>query len=406
MTNAAATTTTNSTGGTAIKRQKQTRRYVQQHEPLLPGLPDDLAQLCLSLVPPSLLYSVCHSWRRLIYSPSFPPFPSLYTLFYSSTTTTTTTTTTTSFPRNQSHQPNQTQSNPIEFLSFDPISSKWHRHPPPPPDPHYGPLLFRHPSFLSRNLPIQTVTVSNHLILLSATNYHFLPALSHPHIFHPDSNQWHLGPPFSTPRRWCAAGATNGTLYMVSGVGSQYSPDVARSAERWGMRKKEWVWERVASMKDGRFSRDAVDAVGWRGKLCMVNQKGNALKEGAVYDVENDRWEEMPEGMLVGWNGPATAMEEAVIYVVDEDKGVLKMYNHERDCWEEVIRSTRLKGAAQISAARGRICVVHGSGDGIIVVDVEIRPPKICTVQTPPLLHALAVHILPRISWPKLEAGY
>ncbi|XP_043696252.1 F-box/kelch-repeat protein SKIP25 [Telopea speciosissima] len=406
MANATATTTT-TTGGAATKRHRQTHQPVQQHQPLLPGLPDHLAQLCLSLVPPSLLYSVCHSWRRLIYSPSFPPFLSLYTLFYSSSTTaaTTTTTTTTSFLRNQSHQPNQLQPNPIEFLSFDPISSKWNRLPPPPSDSNHGPLLLRHPSFLSRNLPIQSVSVSNHVVLLAGTNPNLLPALSHPHIFHPNSNQWRIGPPFSTPRRWCAAGATNGKLYMVSGVGSHYSPDVARSAQRCDLRNEEWVWEKVAAFKDGRFSRDAVEAVGWRGKLCMVNLKGNAPKEGAIYDVENDQWEGMPEGMLIGWNGPATAMEEEVIYVVDEDRGMLRKYNPERDCWEEVIQSTHLKGAAQIAAASGKICAVHAGGVGIIVVDMLITPPRILTIETPPLLHALSVHILPRTTLPELEPG-
>ncbi|XP_042488546.1 F-box/kelch-repeat protein SKIP25 [Macadamia integrifolia] len=413
MANATNTTTTTTSGAAATKRHKQrhhqsSQQQQQQQQPLLPGLPDHLAQLCLSLVPPSLLYSVCHSWRRLIYSPSFPPFLSLYTLFYSSSAAAATATdaTTNSFLRNQSHHPNQKQSNPIEFLSFDPISSKWNRLTPPPSDPDHGPLLLRHPSFLSRNLPIQSVTVSDHLVLLAATNPYLLPALPHPYIFHPDSNKWHLGPRFSAPRRWCAAGATSGKLYMVSGVGSHYSPEVARSAERCDLRKKDWLWERVAAFKDGRFSRDAVEAVGWRGKLCMVNLKGNAPKEGAVYDVENDRWKEMPEGMLVGWNGPATAMEEEVIFVVDEDKGVLRKYNPERDCWEDVVRSIRLKGAAQIAAAGGKICAVHSSGVSIIIVDMLFTPPRLWTLETPPLLHAFAIHILPRISCPELEPGF
>uniref|UniRef100_A0A0D3GKQ9 F-box domain-containing protein n=1 Tax=Oryza barthii TaxID=65489 RepID=A0A0D3GKQ9_9ORYZ len=49
-------------------------------QPLLPGLPDHLAQLCLSPLPPRLLHAVCRPWRRLMYTPSFPPFLSLYAL--------------------------------------------------------------------------------------------------------------------------------------------------------------------------------------------------------------------------------------------------------------------------------------------------------------------------------------
>lgn len=148
-------------------------------------------------------------------------------------------------------------------------------------------------------------------------------------------------------------------------------------------------------MKDGRFSREAVDAVGWRGKLCMVNVKGDAAKEGIVYDVEEDTWKEMPEGMLLGFRGPVAAMEEEVMYVVDEAKGILSRYNCEDDVWEEILESPRFKGAEQIVAKRGKICVV--SVAGISVVDVEVAPPRISVVELPEGFEAVAVHILPRM---------
>ena len=68
-------------------------------------------------------------------------------------------------------------------------------------------------------------------------------------------------------------------------------------------KEKEWIWEKMAGLKDGRFSREAVEAIGYRGKLCMVNVKGNAIKQGGVYNVAMNQWEDMPEGMLAGWNG-------------------------------------------------------------------------------------------------------
>ncbi|KAL2490094.1 F-box/kelch-repeat protein SKIP25-like [Forsythia ovata] len=80
----------------------------------------------------------------------------------------------------------------------------------------------------------------------------------------------------------------------------------------------------MGGLKHGKFSRDAIDAIGWRGKLCMVNVKGDVAKEGAVYDVQTDAWEEMPVGMLVGWRGPAAAMDDDTIYMVDESKGALR----------------------------------------------------------------------------------
>ncbi|MBA0618572.1 hypothetical protein Godav_027892 [Gossypium davidsonii] len=355
---------------------------------LLPGLPDDLAQRCLSSLSPSLLFSVCHPWRRLLYFPSFPPFFSLYVLF------------------SPLHGPTTTNpvpggidpQNSIEFFSFDPISSSWTTLPTPPQNPPLH-LLHRHPSFLSRNLPIQSLTVSNHLVLIAATTHKLFPALSSPLVFHPESNSWFYGPQISTPRRWCVTGSAQGAVYMASGVGSHYQGDIARSMERWDLNKKResWGWENKAPLKDGRFSREEVEAVGYRGKLCMVNVKGNAVKEGAVYDVELDKWEEMPQGMVAGWNGPAATMDEDVIYVIDEVKGRLSKYDGENDCWEKVIELEQLKRAEQITAGRGKICAISEKGEKIVVVDVRDKPARFWEVAPPPGMEVVAVHVLPRM---------
>ncbi|XP_016447999.2 F-box/kelch-repeat protein SKIP25-like [Nicotiana tabacum] len=386
--------------GAAIKRRKN-----HYHQSLIPGIPDDIAQICLSLVQqPLTLYSVCQSWRRLLYSPSFPPFLSIYSLLK---------------PSQSKEQTNQYEDS-VEFANFDPISSKWHLLPPPPLEPPLR-LLLRHPSFISRHLPIQSVSVSGKFVLLAATTDHLLPALSRPLVFKPLSRKWTYGPPLATPRRWCAAGASRGVVYVASGIGSHYNQEVARSIEKWDLKsnnsycycahyscnhhhdkdkgtKSGWKWEKMGGLKDGKFSREAIEAVGWRGKLCMVNVKGNAAKEGIIYDVEKDTWQEMPEGMLVGWRGPAAAMEEEIIYMVDESKGALRKYYPGNDSWMDVLENEMLKGAQHMAAAGGRVCVVRRGGDGIAVVDVVAKPPSLVVVETPLGFQVLDVHILPRMS--------
>ncbi|KAF6146207.1 hypothetical protein GIB67_011679 [Kingdonia uniflora] len=375
------------------KRCKTSKNSDEMQQQLLPGLPDHLGQLCLSHLKNSsfLLYSVCKSWRNLIYSESFPPFLSLYALLSSTNNNTTTNT--------------ATPSSPIQFSSFDPISSTWIPLPlPPPPDPDSSlqPLVLQHPSFLARNLPIQSVAVAGHLVLLAATTHNLLPALACPLIFNPISNKWCLGPPFSNPRRWCAAGSVHRSLYVASGIGSGYTQEIARSAERLDLKKskarsEELEWEKVTPLKHGKFSREAVEAVGWRGKLYMVNVKGHAPKEGVVYNVENNLWEKMPEGMLFGWNGPATSMNEDVIYVVDEEKCVLKIYNPKTDCWDNVMESLKLKGAMQITAGGGKVCIVCTGGSDVVVVDVVHRPTSFWVVRPPMEKKFVAAHILPRL---------
>uniref|UniRef100_A0A2P2QMS3 F-box family protein n=1 Tax=Rhizophora mucronata TaxID=61149 RepID=A0A2P2QMS3_RHIMU len=393
------------------KRQKQCysnhhghSRSREDAQPLISGLPDHLAEVCLALVrQPALLSSVCHSWRRLIYSPSFPPFLSLYTVL--------------SPTRSLGSDHNRHDS--IQFLSYDPISSKWDPLPPlPPTDPPLR-LLLRHPSFISRNLPMQSVSASGNLVLLAATADNFFPALSRPLVFNPLSRNWTFGPPLATPRRWCAAGSTHGAVYVASGVGSQFSSDVAKSVEKWELQSQQtnayntnqiflsssssrisckWKWEKMKGLKDVRFCRDAVDAVGWRGKLCMVNVKGHAAKEGIVYDPEKQGWEDMPAGMVAGWRGPVAAMDEEVMYAVDEANGVLSKYDPERDQWECLMDSEKLIGAQQMAAGGGRLCIISGQGI-IVVVDVAVpKALRLWEMDAPPGFEAVAVHILPRMS--------
>ncbi|KAJ6777898.1 F-BOX/KELCH-REPEAT PROTEIN SKIP25 [Salix koriyanagi] len=390
------TTDTAATTKHPSKRRKLTTDQHQNHQeqPLIPGLPDHVAQICLSHVHPSTLYTVCHPWRRLIYSLSFPPFLSLYAVLSSTST---------------NHHLSNT--NPIQSFSFDPISSKWDPLPLPPPDPPLH-LLIRHPCFISRHLPIQSISVSGRLILIAATSHNFSPALSHPLVFNPLSGVWGYGPPLTTPRRWCAAGAAHDTVYVASGIGSQFNTGVARSAEKWDLESKNvgistianktitWKWKRVKELKDGRFCRDAIDAVGWRGKLCMVNMKGDAPKEGISYDTKKDAWENMPEGMLAGWRGPVASMDEETMYVVDEAKGVLRKYDPEKDYWEHMMESERLVGAQKIAAGGGRVCAICGCSTEIVVLDVAALPVKLWVVKTPPGLEALAIHILPRMTRP------
>ncbi|XP_021768374.1 F-box/kelch-repeat protein SKIP25-like [Chenopodium quinoa] len=354
----------------------------KQLQQLIPGLPDHIAQLILSKIPPSLLYTISHSWRSFIYSPLYPPFYSLYTLLIPNITI-----------KSSPSNPQQFLT-PISFFAFDPICSKWEPLPVPPPLS----LLLRHPPFISRDLPVQSVAVGNRLAVVAGTTEHLAPALSRPLVFDPISRDWRYGPSVPVPRRWCAAGALDTSLYMASGVGPHFSTDTARSVERWDLSRGCDKWEKVSSLRDGRFSREATDAIGWHGRLCMVNVKGDTAKQGAVYSAEQDLWGDMKEGMLSGWRGPAAAMDEEMIYVVDESKGVVRKYNEETDGWVDVVESDRLRGAQQMAARGGRLCVVCKGGSEIVVVDVVASPPQMWVVEPPQGFNVAAVHVLPRMS--------
>ncbi|XP_010460964.1 PREDICTED: F-box/kelch-repeat protein SKIP25 [Camelina sativa] len=358
---------------------------------LIEGLPDHISEICLSLVRrPSLLSAVCTRWRRLLYSPEFPPFPSLYALFVDTTS-----------------DPGRVNPS-VRFMCFDPVSSKWDPLPPPPPYPPLHRILYRHPSFISFNLPIQCVSAAGKLILIAGSNQQLSPAISHPLIFDPVSSSWSSGPQIGSPRRWCATGACDGAIYIASGISSQFSSCVAKSTEKLDLtdqisNNRRFNWEKLRDMRDLRFSREAIDAVGYKTKLLMVNVKGDAIKEGAIYDVVKDEWEAMPEEMVAGWRGPVAAMEEEILYSVDERRGTVRKYDEETREWSEVAvvegGEEMLKGATQVTAVAGKLCVVTVDGK-IVVVDVVAEPAMIWNVEVPYGLEPVSVHVLPRMSKP------
>lgn len=340
-----------------------------QEELLLPGLPDHLAHLCLSSLPPSLLFSVSRSWRRLLSSPHFPPYPNLYALL--------------SGP----------DPDPTSLSSFDPVTCKWAPlpYPPLPSLP-----LTRHPSFIARRLPIQSASAAGKLVLVSATAAGLSPAIPRPLVFDPSASRWHLGPAIPSPRRWCAVGSAAGAVYVASGVGSEYSSELARSAEKWDLKRAGSGWEPLSPLRDGRFSREPIEMVFSNGKLCMVNSRGRGAKEGIIYDVGSNSWGEMPAGLLLGWVGPAAVVEDGgPIFVVDDVSGVLRRYEWENDTWTVVMESEGFKGAVGVAGGGGMVCVTCGGGAAVMVVDV--KRGKVFTVLPPEGRSVVALHVLPRM---------
>ncbi|KAM3192786.1 hypothetical protein ACQJBY_069782 [Aegilops geniculata] len=362
-----------------------------QSQPLLPGLPDHLAQLCLSTLPPRLMHAVCRPWRRLLYAPSFPPFLSLYALL------------------------EDASDGGASFAAYDPIAARWDGLPAPPmPSP---PPTLCHPSFLSRRLPLQSVAAAGKLVLVAGSTQSLHPALCRPLVFDPaaaPAPRWQVGPKVPlAPRRWCAAGAARGSVFVAGGVGAGYDLAVARSGATWDPARPSAPWEPLPPLRDGRFSRDAAEAVCSGGKVCMVNLRGSGAKEGAVFDLVAGRWEDMPPGMLAGWKGPAAASPDSgdTIFVVDEERGALNAYDWGSDRWTTVAEAGLLKGAAEMAAGGGRVCVVSHGGAKVVVVDVTPKarsrgsttpaPPRMWEVEAPAGRRVVSLHVLPRMTRPE-----
>ncbi|CAN6461357.1 unnamed protein product [Victoria cruziana] len=368
---------------------RKSRRRPDTGSELISALPDHVSQLILHRLPPSLLFSVCRSWRRLLYSPSFPSpaFSCLYALL---------------FPASAAAGvcADGDGESVLHLSAFDPLSSRWGHLPSPPVR-----LLLSHPSILCHRLPVQSISFRRSLLLISATTdrLRLRPALDRPLIFEPESSAWTPGPPFTSPRRWCACGSVSGSVYLASGVSAEWSPHVARLLEKWDLDSpdEEARWERRTPLSNSKFCRETIEAVGWRAKLWMVNVKGGRHREGLVYDTRSDRWQDMPVGMLAGWTGPVASDDTdgsgfGPMYCADEKLGTLKVYDDTADAWRVVVESEYLRGATQLAAKAGKVCVVSKGGGSISVVDTASLPVRVRVVDPPPGFVVVAVHILPR----------
>lgn len=137
----------------------------------------------------------------------------------------------------------------------------------------------------------------------------------------------------------------------------------------------------------------------------MVNVQGRGVKEGIVYDIEKDKWEEMPVGMLKGWTGPVvgpTANGDGCMYVVDEMSGEVRAHKWGEDRWQLVAAASEARQGAVVAAVGGgKMCVAVTRGNAVEVVDVA-RPEKTWSVELPKGGRVIALHVLPRMSDEKL----
>ncbi|EFJ30784.1 hypothetical protein SELMODRAFT_409427 [Selaginella moellendorffii] len=382
-------------------------------DPLLPGLPDDLALLCLARVDRiSGLWGVARSWQRLLYDcPFFFParaklglpggFNWLYVLIASKNTKNST-----------------GGAAAFQWYAFDPLAAKWHRLPPMPHDVRFE--LSRRgflpgPYSLSS---IQCASTSDKLIVVAGTRTAGAdtqaapsssaatasvprappggmppvePALDSPLVFHVRTASWSRGPRYTVPRRWCSCGTTaGGQLLVASGCGNEWDLRTARQAEMWDTNGGAVAgWRAVQPLESSKLSREATPAVEFDGKLYMVS-----ARSGLVLNPGSETWEPMPSGLTRGWNGPGVT-SGGKLFVMDDTAGRIKAYDGGTESWVCVLEDKRLKNLRNVVAAHGKIC---GSVGGLIrVVDIGKSPVEFRDIEIPVEGQIMGLQILSKL---------
>lgn len=145
-------------------------------------------------------------------------------------------------------------------------------------------------------------------------------------------NRWTVMKKMITARSFFATGAINGMIY-VAGRNSSSLFDLS-SAEV--LDPKEGIWKPVASM---RTNMAAYDAAVLNGKLLVTEGwfwPFYVSPRGQIYDPQTDIWEHMAAGLQEGWTGSSVVIYEHLFVVTEHERTKLKVYDAECDSWDVV----------------------------------------------------------------------
>jgi len=261
----------------------------KEHKDLIPGLPNEIAELCLLHVPypyQALSRSVSSTWNRAITHPSFIfskktlSHPNLFVLAFHSQT------------RN------------LQWQALDPSSARWFLLPqmPSPGNAFAQPLAC---AALPRQGKLFVVNGAETL------------------AYHAATNQWSAagGP---GKKGFAAAEGVEGRIVAVgrdsTGV---YDPESDTWREGSGLGRQLERYEVVAA--GGRVYATE----GWWWPFI-------SRPRGWVYEVERDTWREMGIGMREGWSGVGVAVGGRVFMIPEYGDSPVKVYDEECDTWRVV----------------------------------------------------------------------
>lgn len=279
-------------------------------EPLIPGLPDDVALNCLLRLPVeqhTTCRAVCRQWYQLLGSKEkfftcrkelgFRD-PWLFVLAYHKFT------------------------KKIEWQVLDLKDFSWHSISAMPCKEniyHHG---FRCVSIPEEN----TLFVCGAVIADANSPLHVVMK------YEVEKNRWTVMKKMITARSFFGCGVIDGIIYVAGGNSSDLFE--LNSAEVMDPRKETWHF--IANMKTNMASYDTavlnrklLVTEGWFWPFYEV-------PKGQIYDPRTNNWESMPAGLREGWTGPSVVVYGHLFVIPEHERIKLKVYEEDTDCWKAV----------------------------------------------------------------------
>ncbi|RDX63676.1 F-box protein AFR, partial [Mucuna pruriens] len=267
-----------------------------EQEQLIPGLPNEIAELCLLHVPypyQALSRSVSSTWNRAITHPSFIfskktlSHPHLFVLAFHS------------------------QTSKIQWQALDPSSGRWFLLPEMPLPENVCPT-----AFACAALPRQ-----GKLFVLGGLRSDDDRPMRTALVYRAATNQWAEAAPMPRGRAIFAAEGVGGRIVAVGSGGTDIydaESETWREGERLGGELERYE---VAAMGGRVYATE-----GWCWPFMF-------RPRGWVYEVEKDTWREMGVGMREGWTGVSVAVGGRLFVIAEYGDSPVKVYDEDCDTW-------------------------------------------------------------------------
>ncbi|KAF8408864.1 hypothetical protein HHK36_004933 [Tetracentron sinense] len=145
-------------------------------------------------------------------------------------------------------------------------------------------------------------------------------------------NRWTVMSRMITARSFFASGVIDGIVYAAGG----YSTDLFDLDSAEVLDPIKGNWHPIANMGTNMASYDAAVL---NGKLLVTEGWVWPFvfsPRGQVYDPRSNRWESMAVGLREGWTGSSVVVDGNLFVVSEHERMKLKVYDVETDSWDPV----------------------------------------------------------------------
>ncbi|KAL4586321.1 hypothetical protein LXL04_010957 [Taraxacum kok-saghyz] len=279
-------------------------------DPLVPGLPDDIALICLLRLPVkfhSAGRSVCRRWynlfgdkNRFFAERKLMGFRDPWMFVFSF------------------HK----RTGKIQWQVLDLVHLSWHTIPAMPCMDKVCPRGFR----------CISGSDNTSLFVCGGVTSDMDCPLNLVLKFEVKSNQWTVMKKMITPRSFFAGGVISGKVYVAGGnSGRQFD---LNSAEV--MDPDVGVWQPISDMGTNMACYDSAVL---DGKLLVTEGwlwPFYNVPRGQVYDPRTDHWESMAMGLCEGWTGSSVVIFGHLFVVSEHERTKLKVYDSSDDTWKTI----------------------------------------------------------------------